>query len=155
MTAFTRFSHGRCFPAGGGWSLQEVGEPMNDPNTSWLLPFLALLRKRPPMFLYGEERVESLSIYLAAYRQARGDLGFKRMTSEDAELLENFTTWLRSKLNHRGNAGWTALVLMVDSGPRNVRTFFRLLEEFLATTGRSLETIEPSHSSESVTWAGG
>lgn len=94
------------------------------------------------MFL-RDERVESLEVYLAAYAQARADLGFKGMTDEDLQLVQNFNLWLANKLNWHANVSWLSFVRRADSGPRNVHTFFRLLEEFLAKNGTSLDEIEP------------
>ena len=113
-----------------------------DRRKSWLLPILAFVRKAPPMVI-SDERVESLDAFIRAYGLARMDLGVARMSAEDAELVAAFNSWLGRRMNWAQNDKWPAYVRHADSGPKNVYTFFALLEEFLATTGRSLDDVKP------------
>lgn len=115
-----------------------------DGRRSWLLPLLALMRPAPGQFL-GDERLHSLEVYLVAYRQARADLSIERMSPDDERVLADFGSWLASRDTELTDVSWPIYVQRVDGGPKNVRTFFRLFEEFLAASGRSLEQVEPWH----------
>ena len=108
----------------------------------WLLPLLARVRTRPGMFL-GDERVETLATFLAGYEQGRADVGGVGMHDDDALLLNEFDAWLAERTERHGSQGalrWPQLVGRLDEGPKNVRTFFDLLEEFLESAGRSLNS---------------
>lgn len=109
----------------------------------WLLPFLAKVRTRPGMFL-GDERLVTLAAFLAGYEQGRADVGVPGMHDDDAALLNEFDTWLAEQTEHHGTQGalrWPQLVEKIDSGSKNVGTFFRLLDEFLESSGRSLVNV--------------
>lgn len=61
----------------------------------------------------GDERVETLEVFMAAYAQGREDVGGVGMYEEDAALLAGFDTCIaertRYNLNH-GSARWPSLI---------------------------------------------
>lgn len=109
----------------------------------WLLPFLATIRTRPGMFL-GDERVETLQTLMVGYEMGREDAGGVGMYAEDAALLARFDAWMAQRANydrsHRSVA-WPSLVKRLDDSERSVVMFFKLFEEFLHTTGQSLDNV--------------
>lgn len=113
-------------------------------NERWLLPVLARIRQRPGMYL-GDERVQTLGAFLAAYECGRVDVGGAGMDANDARLLHDFEAWLCATMEHgpQGTAGWCLLVGRVDSGAHNVKTFFTLFEQFLSSEGQSLDDVTP------------
>lgn len=114
-------------------------------NERWLLPVLACIRQRPGMYL-GDERVETLAAYLSAYELGRVDVGGSGLDAKDARLLQEFEGWICAQtpeFGAQGTAGWSLLVRRVDSSAQNVRTFFTLFEQFLATRGESLNNVTP------------
>lgn len=114
-------------------------------NDRWLLPFLAVLRGRPAMWT-GDYRVESLETYMAGYEQARWDCGFVGLDPEDKMVLRGFKAWLAARVGEDPESkGWVYFVMKVDPSERTVQTFFRLLEEYLRSTGLSLDDVEPWH----------
>ena len=111
----------------------------------WLLPILAMIRRLPGNFL-GDERVDSLDTFMAGYEQGRMDAGATGMTEQDAALLDGFNVWLAKRANYDLSAGsmrWRLLIKKLDGSERNVHTFFRLFEEFLAGAGKSLDDPQP------------
>ena len=116
-------------------------------DDSWLLPFLAVVKTRPGMYL-GDERVETLATYIVAYMQARRDLGVPSYRPEDQEMLEEFTYWLSKRRQSDDDCAWDGHVKQIDSSGANVHTFFRLFEEFLAERGKAL----PDFVGRTATW---
>jgi len=111
----------------------------------WLLPMLASMRVRPGMYL-GDERIESLSLYLSAYQTAREDAGLVGMHPDDQAMLKSFELRLAEGMPEGGTVEgipWNVLVIMRDSGPRNIRTFFGLFEGHLQVLGQSLDNVPP------------
>ena len=106
----------------------------------WLMPLLRTIAGRPGMFL-GSEDVRALDVYLLGYQQARHDLGVPDLLSDERVLWEHFNSWLVSRTGGSASLRWPTLVERIDPSSRNLRTFFRLLEEFLATRGQSLSDI--------------
>ena len=78
----------------------------------------------------GDERVRSLSVYLAGYVQARIDLGAMSVDGH-TPTLRTFYRFLAAKFQVRDNIGWEGVIEQQDGSDRNVRTFFRLFDEFL------------------------
>lgn len=110
----------------------------------WLLPILATIRIRPGAFL-GDERVETLSTFLAAYEMGRCDVGFVGMALDDEAVLAAFEGWLVDRTKEhgeQGTAGWPSLVKRIDNSERSVVTFFALFEEFLQGRGDSLDKVQ-------------
>jgi hypothetical protein len=97
----------------------------------WLLPFLACIRKRPGMYL-GREDVHTLDTFIFAYALSRRHSGLPPGTT----LLDEFRDWIR---HATGNADtshdWCSCVAAVDPSPRNILTFFRYFDDFLAQRG--------------------
>lgn len=106
-------------------------------HESWLVPFLSVVRTRPGMYL-GDERVRTLDTYLRGYVQAREDLGVPAYGHDESNLMQDFEEWLSKRLKSNAVCPWSARVEEEDNSDRNVYTFFRLFEEFLAERGRSL-----------------
>lgn len=109
-----------------------------EPNEPWLLRLLAVVRTRPGMWVPGPETAANLQTYLIAYRQARADLGMPEYGRGEEDLLERFEKWVGEHLKSSKTMGWASYVQEADSSPKNVHTFFRLFEEFLAEIGMSL-----------------
>jgi hypothetical protein len=107
-------------------------------NEPWLLRFLAVVKTRPGMWVPGPETVSNLQTYLCGYRQARGDLGLPAHGEGEEELLDAFGQWMARRLKTQKQLGWAEYVQEVDSGPRNIITFFELFEEFLSSVGKQL-----------------
>lgn len=110
-------------------------------DTPWLLGLLATISRRPGMYL-GDERVETLQLYINAYSQAREDLGFRGLVESDERLWREFTDWLRAR-THVSSGGTRPFVVcelirMLDPKERNVQTFFAEMEAFLQFHGKSL-----------------
>lgn len=104
---------------------------------------LASMRVRPGMYL-GDERMESLSLFLGAYEQGREDAGLVGMHADDHALLRTFEAQLAEGMTDGGGVEgipWNALVKMRDPGPKNVHTFFRLFEAHLQLLGQSLDAV--------------
>lgn len=110
----------------------------------WLLPILATIRIRPGSFL-GDQRVETLSMFLIAYAMGRCDVSSVGMASEDKTVLAAFEGWLVGRTKEhgeQGTAGWPSLVKRIDDSETSVRTFFALFEEFLQGRGESLDNVQ-------------
>jgi hypothetical protein len=104
---------------------------------SWLLPFLKRIHVRPGMYL-GDERVRTLATYIQGYTQAREDLGVPEFGDGEGLVLREFEKWLSAKRNDTRDVAWPSLIEAVDGTERNVQTFFRLFDEFLAGREDSL-----------------
>src|SRR5688572_8097550 len=109
------------------------------PNDPWLVAFLKRVSTRPGMFL-GDESVRTLATFIQGYSQARTDLGLPDFVDGESTLLTDFEKWLAAKLGDTRDVAWFTLVATEDPSERNVRTFFRLLEEFLSEHGKSLSS---------------
>ncbi len=110
-------------------------------HDSWLIPFLSTIRRRPSQFL-GDEAVRTLATYMSGYVQAREDLGAPPYGDGEGNLLSEFDDWLcdrfkRPRISASSGYAWPRYVEEADKSDRNVRTFFKLFDEFLAETGRS------------------
>lgn len=84
------------------------------------------------MFL-GSEKVEALSVYLLGYAQAREDLGTSSFVPGESALLLEFEQWLMTRFRIAAQLGWAECIAEIDPSDRNVRTFFKLFVEFLAS----------------------
>jgi len=108
---------------------------MKETTEKWLSVLLAQIRPWPGAYL-GNLNVRSLELYINAYSHARADLGLPRFSERDAHgLLEAFTGSLKKRLANTSNVGWADLIERLDPSDRNVLTFFREFDVFLADTG--------------------
>lgn len=100
------------------------------PDTPWLLPFLAMIRERPAMYL-GDSGVYTLSHWIDGYATAREDLGFAPFVGNEVGLLSGFTHWLAVKLQTQIPCRWAGIIQNgVDRSDRSIFTFFKLFDEF-------------------------
>jgi hypothetical protein len=102
-------------------------------TVAWLRPFLDRCKVRPGAFL-GSEDVRVLCAYIRGYSCAREDLGFAPFGEGEETLLAGFDRWLVAEKGGFPNMGWAFNVAQIDESETNVRTFFRLWEEFTAST---------------------
>lgn len=94
------------------------------------------------MFL-GDERVQSLALFIVAYEFGRLDGGAPGMHDDDMKLLRDFADSLSAEAGLMTSTnGWENMIRIIDPGPKSVRTFFVRFEQYLQTLGRSLETVE-------------
>ena len=105
---------------------------------AWLLRMLSVVKTRPGMWVPGPETARNLETYLLGYQQARADLGVPARGAGEETLLEDFARWMADRLRTEKQLSWAGYVQEADSGPKSVYTFFRLFEEFLATSGTKL-----------------
>lgn len=83
---------------------------------------------------------------MSGFEHAREAAGLVGMAPEDIATLAGFDAWLAARANYdlsHGSWRWPSLVKQFDSTEKSAVTFFRLFEEFLQSTGRSLSDVKP------------
>lgn len=125
-------------------TLERATDAAPPESPRWLLPMFATIAKEPAKYL-ADERVGALHLYLHVASVAREDAGKNALHRDDRALLDAFAAWLapRTASTFTGGMAWVRSVEALDPGAQSVRTFFTLLEEFLATRGETLTDAAP------------
>lgn len=84
----------------------------------------------------GEETVDALQLYLNGVMRGRVLCG----QSGDDEMLQEFALWMREQEEFRGVSvsaamRWRSLIVSLDGGAHNIRTFYKLFRRFLTEIG--------------------
>ena len=110
----------------------ETGRDHMNPKEPWLISSFRKIKTRPGAYL-GTENVWALELFIAAYSQARTDLGFPQFGTGEENFLRDFGEWLEAKYELHDTRGWPSLVEKIDPSTKNVQSFFALFDEFLAS----------------------
>lgn len=95
----------------------------------WLLSVLRRLAVHPAAYL-GSEEVFAVELFFMAYVHARTDLGLPEHGPEEDDILPGFVRFLERRTKQTDTRGWWGLIERIDGSDSNVRTFFRLFDEY-------------------------
>lgn len=95
----------------------------------WLLKVLRRLAAHPAQRL-GAERVFAIELFLAAYGEARIDLGLPEFYPGEEDTMPGFARFLERRTGLTDTRGWWGFIERLDESERSAHTFFRLFDEY-------------------------